>query len=290
MYINRNSTTCNITFTWKSVETVQAYVLPYISVRPTSVLSITYNTVSYLGVVEDECLQICAVFRLCFCLVSIGDKPICTVKTGWRKMWSKFFGSLFLTRCLTKWGVGGCLTTFQLSFLTSKMTKSRVVGEGLVWLIYFPTFLPKLKNDKIPNSLCPGGFTYFSTFIPQFQNDKILNSLGQWRKGEGVVVNFPQQLLFQSSKITKFQIPFVWWGVVDLLSIFCSQAQKWQNPKFPLPRMLYLLSNFCFSVPKWQNSTVPYLRTRGDLVTLLTTAQTAGNRLVHCRVTLFALM
>ena len=75
------------------------------------------------------------------------------------------------------WFSGG--GTFQLWFISSKMTKSQI---PLVWwcrelggvLTYFSNFLPKFKNDKIPNSLCllRGLLTYFLTFVPEFKNDK----------------------------------------------------------------------------------------------------------------------
>ena len=85
------------------------------------------------------------------------------------------------------------------------------LGEPV--MTYFPAFVPKFENEKIPNSLCPvegwgGGrrdgwvSTCCSTFVPEFKNDK-----RGWRGGWGGVGGCWAifQLLFPSSKIIKFQ-------------------------------------------------------------------------------------
>ena len=105
--------------------------------------------------------------------------------------------------------------------------------------------------------------TYFPTFVPKRKNDKILkNSNSLYLVGlSGVCVwGWLVDLLSKfCSWVQKSQNPkfFCGWGRVglDLLSNLCSWVHKWRNPKFPLPDgvgVVDLLSNFCFWVQKWQ--------------------------------------
>ena len=82
-------------------------------------------------------------------------------------------------------------------------------------LTSFPTFVPELKNDKIPNFLCPvssvcvggggrvkggGLLTSFAIFVPDFENEKNLsNFLCQVVRGLTYFLTFVSE--FKNDKI-----------------------------------------------------------------------------------------
>ena len=166
----------------------------------------------------------------------------------------------------------------------------RVVGA---LLLYLPTFVPELKNDKVPHAQwwCwweGGGLTYFTSFVPKLKNDKIPYLYVCGERKWGLVTYFATFVPeFKKDKIPKCHVSSGW----GVLLIYCSTfLPEFNNDKIPnslcpsegeglsyfptfVPKLkndkilnslcpleeegVHIISNFCSRVKKWQNPKVP---------------------------------